>query len=214
MFWEFPRENFETARKKMVSEQIEARGIRDRRVLRALEKVERHRFVSESDCHHAYADHPVGIGLGQTISQPYIVAFMTEVLALEPSDRVLEIGTGSGYQTAVLAELAAEVFSIERFESLLSRAKECLQSSSYRNIHLRLGNGISGWPEAAPFNKMMVTAACERIYPDWVSQLSEGGRLIAPVGVDEQRLVLAEKQRGKLAERDLLDVRFVLLQTD
>ena len=197
------------ARDAMVREQIEDRGVRDEKVLAAMRKVERHRFVPESLQKSAYTDQPLPIGHRQTISQPYIVAYMTEALELKPSDRVLEIGTGSGYQAAVLAELVKEVYSIEIVEPLAKEAAERLKNLGYQNIHLRTGNGYRGWPEAAPFDAIMITAAPERMPQALLDQLAQGGRLVAPVGTLFQELVRVRRTSRGFEEEKLLPVRFV-----
>jgi protein-L-isoaspartate(D-aspartate) O-methyltransferase len=186
-------------------------SIRDERVLDAMRKVPRHRFVPPPYRKNAYDDHPLPIGEGQTISQPYIVAKMTELLELTPDSRVLEIGTGSGYQAAVLAELAGEVYSIEIVEPLGRRAAGVLEDLGYGDIHLRIGDGYRGWPEAAPFDAIIVTCAPERVPDPLQKQLAEGGRLVIPVGSQfwGQELVLIRKRRGELVRQDLLPVRFV-----
>lgn len=187
------------------------RGIKSRRVLRAMREVPRHLFIPHRFQHEAYADGPVPIGHGQTISQPYIVALMTEHLDPKPSDRVLEIGTGCGYQTAVLAEVVGEVFSIEIVEPLGARAARTLQGLGYHNIHLRVGDGHAGWPEEAPFDAIIVTCAPENVPAPLVEQLAEGGRLLVPLGeaYGVQRLVRLEKKSGEIQEREVLQVRFV-----
>lgn len=200
---------FRSARERMVREQIESRGVRDPRVLAALRKVERHRFVPEALHHLAYSDQPLPIGHGQTISQPYIVAYMTEVLELKPSDRVLEIGTGSGYQAAILAELVGEVYSIEIVEPLAKESAERLQRLSYKNLKLRTGNGYRGWPEAAPFDAIMVTAAPPRIPAALLDQLAQGGRLVVPVGTMFQELIRVRRTPKGITQEELLPVRFV-----
>lgn len=194
---------------RMVKLQIEERDITDQRLLEALRKVPRHRFIPESGRASAYADHPVPIGMGQTISQPYIVAFMTEALALESSDKVLEIGTGSGYQAAVLGELVREVYTMEIVESLGRRAKQVLDELGYDNIHVRIGDGYRGWPEQAPFDAVMVTAAPDHIPQPLINQLKNGGRLIIPVGSYYQVLRLVRKSSEGLTEESILPVRFV-----
>ncbi|RME95900.1 MAG: protein-L-isoaspartate(D-aspartate) O-methyltransferase [Verrucomicrobia bacterium] len=198
-------------RERMVAEQLAAPGrdITDPRVLAAMRKVPRHEFVPESERRWAYADHPLPIGEGQTISQPYIVAFMTEQLRPRPEDRVLEIGTGSGYQAAVLAELVREVYTIEIVESLGRRARETLERLGYTNVHVRIGDGYLGWPEAAPFDAIIVTCAPDRIPPPLIEQLKDGGRMIIPVGRGVQELVLVEKHGGQIERRAVLPVRFV-----
>lgn len=198
-------------REAMVRHQIEARSVTDRRVLEAMRRVPRHRFVPETIRHLAYEDSPLPIGEGQTISQPYVVAFMTAALALKGDERVLEIGTGSGYQAAILAELAREVYTIECVPTLAERARETLASAGYTNVQTRLGDGYLGWPERAPFDAVMVTCAPEDIPEPLVAQLKEGGRIMIPVGGQPsgQQLILGRKQGGKVETRAVLDVRFV-----
>jgi protein-L-isoaspartate(D-aspartate) O-methyltransferase len=193
----------------MVSSQIQARGVRNPRVLEAMCKVERHRFIPTDGQAFAYRDGPVAIGQGQTISQPYIVACMTEVLEPQPSDRVLEIGTGSGYQTAVLAELVAEVYTIENVERLAKQAETILNQMDYENIRLRLGDGHQGWPEAAPFDKVIVTAAPAKLPKVLLDQLKLGGRMIVPVGLWRQELVLIHHTPDGCRREHLMPVRFV-----
>ncbi len=193
----------------MVATQIEARGVRDARVLDAMRRVERHRFVPEPEGGHAYEDRPLGIGHGQTISQPYIVAVMTEAARVRPGARVLEIGTGSGYQAAVLAELAGEVDTIEFVEPLAREAAARLAALGYRNVNVRAGDGYRGWPERAPFDAIVVTAAPPEIPRPLLDQLAVGGRLVAPVGEGEQELVVVERTAAGLTTRNLLPVRFV-----
>jgi protein-L-isoaspartate(D-aspartate) O-methyltransferase len=197
------------ARRGMVRQQIEARGVRDPRVLEAMRKVPRHLFVPPAMQAHAYADTPLPIGHGQTISQPYIVAFMSEAMQLKGGERVLEIGTGSGYQAAVLAELAREVYSVEIVEPLAREAEACLKYLGYTNIKLRVGDGYRGWPEAAPFDAIMVTAAPDHIPPALLEQLAEGGRLILPVGSFFQELVRIRRTKDGTKRESLLPVRFV-----
>jgi protein-L-isoaspartate(D-aspartate) O-methyltransferase len=197
------------ARLHMVATQIEVRGVRDLRVLDAMRRVERHRFVPESVRDAAYADHPLGIGFGQTISQPYIVAVMTEAARVRPGARVLEIGTGSGYQAAVLAELAGEVDTIEPIEPLAKEAAARLAALGYRNVNVRAGDGYRGWPERAPFDAIVVTAAPPEIPQPLLDQLALGGRLVAPVGEGEQELVVVKRSAAGLTTRNLLPVRFV-----
>ena len=184
------------------------------RVRAAVAKVPRHRFVPASSAAWAYANQPLPIGQGQTISQPFIVALMTELLDPQPSDRVLEIGTGSGYQAAVLAELVARVYTIEIVRPLGERAAELLGELGYRNIELRIGDGYAGWPDAAPFDKIVVTAAPEKMPQPLVDQLAPGGRLIAPIGPQggvQNLLLLRKEADGRTVSRDLLAVRFVPL---
>lgn len=195
----------------MVDSQIRARGIKDERVLEALGQVPRHLFVPESLGALAYADEPLPIGEGQTISQPYIVAYMTEALELEGDERVLEIGTGSGYQTAVLAELVSEVWTVEIVESLALRARRTLEGLGYRNIRYKVGDGSLGWPGGAPFDAVVVTAAAARIPDSLQDQLGAGGRMVVPVGTDLQELYLILRENGGLKSKRLLSVRFVPL---
>lgn len=193
----------------MVAEQMRARGIADERVLAAIERVPRHLFVPPEHREDAYKDHPVPIGYAQTISQPYIVAFMTEALRLEPQHRVLEIGTGCGYQTAVLAELAAQIYSIEVIEPLAARARATLDELGYGNVHTRVGDGYAGWPEHAPFDRVIGAAAAEDVPPALVAQLAEGGILVLPVGVYHQELQVLRRHGDRLETLDTLPVRFV-----
>lgn len=202
-------DEFAAAREGMVREQIAARGVRDPRVLAALRKVPRHLFVPVEQQPYAYVDSPLPIGYGQTISQPYIVAFMTEALELKPQDRVLEIGTGSGYQAAVLGELVREVYTIEIVDPLGKAAEERLRKLGYGNIHVRVGNGYRGWPEAAPFDAVIVTAAPERIPQALTDQLREGGRMVLPLGRWEQDLVRLRRTKSGVSQERLLPVRFV-----
>jgi protein-L-isoaspartate(D-aspartate) O-methyltransferase len=194
----------------MVQQQLAARGIQDPRVLAAMEKVPRHEFVPEPLKRQAYADRPLPIGHDQTISQPYIVAFMTEQLKPEAGDRVLEIGTGSGYQAAVLAELVAEVYSIEIVEPLAREAKATIERLGCRNVHLKAGDGYQGWAEHAPFDAIIVTCSPDHVPQPLVSQLKEGGLMIVPVGeLHHQELVLLEKREESMSQRAVLPVRFV-----
>jgi len=201
---------FYALRNRMVKTQIEARGITDEKVLNAFRKVERHKFVLPQYIPHAYADSPLPINEGQTISQPYIVAFMTDALDLKRTDKVLEIGTGSGYQAAILAELCDSVFTIEIFEKLGKKARELFDELGYDNIYTKIGDGYKGWPKHAPFDAIIVTAAPSDIPEPLKEQLAEGGRMIIPVGGDAvQELVLLKKRKGKLREESVLPVRFV-----
>ena len=198
-------------RREMVTTQIQARGVGDPAVLAAMEKVPRHRFVLDGDVDYAYADTPISIGLGQTISQPYIVAFMSEALKVKPTDKVLEIGTGSGYQAAVLGELAREVYTIEIVPQLAERATGLLKALGYSNVHVRSGDGYAGWPEHAPFDAVMVTAAPDHVPQPLVDQLKPGGRLVIPVGRENQELLVMTKTAEGLREEGRLPVRFVPL---
>ena len=193
----------------MIAEQIRARGVRDERVLDAMGRVPRARFIPEALRTEAYDDHPVSIGHGQTISQPYIVAYMTEALKLEPSHRVLEIGTGCGYQTAVLAELAREVFSIEVVPELAARARHTLEELGYTNVHLRTGDGHAGWPEHASFDRILGAAAPASVPPALIEQLVDGGILAIPIGTAYQELQVLQKRGGTLETLATLPVRFV-----
>ncbi|MFH1269675.1 MAG: protein-L-isoaspartate(D-aspartate) O-methyltransferase [Candidatus Omnitrophota bacterium] len=199
-------------RKRMVEEQLMPRGIKDERVLSAFYKIERHKFIPEDARTSAYADFPVSIGEGQTISQPYIVALMTECLALTGKERVLEIGTGSGYQTAILAELAAEVYSIERFEVLASKAQAIIDELGYKNIKIKSGDGTLGWKEESPFDRIIITAASPKIPMPLLEQLNDNGKLILPLGESlSQVLTLVEKKEGKLKSIDVCGCVFVPL---
>jgi protein-L-isoaspartate(D-aspartate) O-methyltransferase len=201
--------SFAQKRKQMVENQIKARGIKDLRVLDAMLKVKRHLFVPSNIRHLAYEDHPLPIGGGQTISQPYIVALMTELLALKGTERVLEIGTGSGYQAAILAELVKEVYTIEISEPLARQSEGLLKELNYKNIKVKFGDGFLGWPEFSPFEGIIVTCAPEKIPPPLLEQLAESGRLAIPVGIYWQDLKLVRKIKGRIKEVDIIPVRFV-----
>jgi protein-L-isoaspartate(D-aspartate) O-methyltransferase len=204
--------DFAALREEMVRKDIAARGVTDARVLEAMRRVPRERFVWEVDRPEACADHPVRIGDGQTISQPYIVALMTQELALKGAESVLEIGTGSGYQTAILAELAREVYTVERFRSLSERAGEVLSGLGYANVRLRVGDGTLGWPEAAPFDRVIVTAGAPRMPEALRDQLADGGRLVVPVGGEGyQNLMLVTRDGDDFAERVVCGCSFVKL---
>lgn len=207
-----PIDRFKDMRLKMVEYQIESRGVKDSRVLEAIKKVPRHLFVPENLQNLAYNDEPLPIGSGQTISQPYIVAYMTEILELKQDDRVLEIGTGSGYQAAILAELVDSLFTIEILPQLSKNAAEILKKLEYENIYFKIGNGFYGWPENAPFDAIIVTAAPEKIPQPLIDQLNEGGRMIIPVGDFFQELYLMRKTDSGIKKEKKLPVRFVPLQ--
>lgn len=197
------------ARQAMVQQQIAARGVRDKRVLEAMRTVPRHLFVPQEMQPYAYVDYPLPIGHEQTISQPYVVAFMTEALDLKPEDRVLEVGTGSGYQAAVLSVLVREVYSIEIVEPLAKEAADRLQKLGYSNVKVRAGDGYRGWPEAAPFDAIIVTAAPDHIPRPLLEQLTVGGRLVIPVGKYYQMLIRTRRTAKGFKTEKLLPVRFV-----
>jgi protein-L-isoaspartate(D-aspartate) O-methyltransferase len=201
--------SWDGARKQMVEEQLAARDIKSPRVLDAMRKVPRHEFVPEAMRLGAYADTPLPIGYNQTISQPYIVAYMTEALDLQPAHKVLEIGTGSGYQAAILGELAKEVYTIEIVAPLAARARETLERLGYTNVHVRTGNGYLGWPEQAPFDRVMVTAAPESVPQPLIDQLKVGGLMAIPVGVGDQELRILRCTEKGLETLRTLPVRFV-----
>jgi protein-L-isoaspartate(D-aspartate) O-methyltransferase len=198
-------------RTSMVRHQIEARGVKDKKVLKALLKVKRHLFVPASYRSDAYEDNPLPIGEGQTISQPYIVGFMTEALELKATDRVLEIGTGSGYQAAILAEIAKQVYSIEIVPDLGKRSRALLSKLGYKNINVRIGDGYAGWPDKAPFDAIILTASPPKIPPPLIEQLKVGGHLVAPVGKlsEFQQLVRLTKTKKGIKRDTLMGVRFV-----
>lgn len=198
-------------RREMVDEQIAARGVRHGATLAAMRKVPRHRFVPRELTGSAYADSPLPIGMGQTISQPYIVAFTTAAAAITKDSKVLEIGTGSGYQAAIAAELSDHVFTIEIVPPLAARARETLRELGYDRVQVRTGDGYKGWPEEAPFDVIIVTAAPEKIPPPLLEQLAEGGRMVIPVGSQRgmQYLLLVTKMNGRIRTERLMPVRFV-----
>jgi protein-L-isoaspartate(D-aspartate) O-methyltransferase len=205
-------DTFATARLAMVESQIRKRGVSSLRVLEAMECVPRHEFVPEKFRDYAYADKPLPIGEGQTISQPYVVAAMTEALELSGAERVLEIGTGSGYQAAVLSRLAREVITVESRTPLALAAQERLMNLGYANVHVHNGDGSAGFPDAAPYDAILVTAGAPEIPQAFASQLREGGRIVIPVGdAENQKLVKARKEGGDLKSRSLFDCRFVPL---
>lgn len=199
------------ARKRMVKEQIVARGVKNQAVLKAMETIPRHLFVPADQAQYAYNDTPLSIGYGQTISQPYIVAFMTESMELKKTDKVLEIGTGSGYQAAILSKIVSQVYTIEILEPLGLSARKKLEELGYNNVTTKIGDGYFGWKEYAPFNAIIVTANVEAIPPELINQLAEGGKMIIPVGPSHgsQNLVLLEKKDGKTKQIKLIPVRFV-----
>lgn len=205
------RDSRQRERYNMVNRQIEARGITDPATLRAMRNVPRHLFIPKARQNQAYSDSPIPIGYGQTISQPYIVAFMTEIVKPEKEHRFLEIGTGSGYQAAVLAEIVSEVYSIEVVPQLLQSAAQVLADLEYTNISLKEGDGYFGWEEYAPYDAIIVTAAAEHIPPPLIAQLKDGGRMIIPVGSPfmVQNLMLVEKNGDSITTRSLMPVRFV-----
>ncbi len=204
------QDEYAELRRRMVEEQIEARGVKDELVLNAMLKVPRHEFVPPALRDNAYDDTPLPIGYGQTISQPYIVALMTECLGLKGGEKVLEIGTGSGYQAAVLAEIAGEVYTIEIVEPLAKEAAERLERLGYENVHVRHGDGYYGWPEKAPFDGIIVTAAPDEVPKPLLDQLKPGGKLVIPVGEWSQDLIVVSKdERGRIHRRSVIPVRFV-----
>jgi protein-L-isoaspartate(D-aspartate) O-methyltransferase len=212
MGFPFQRDSFQRQREEMVRKQLAERGIQDPRVLDAMRKVPRHEFVPEAFRPDTYGDHPLPIGEGQTISQPYIVAAMLEHLALEATDRVLEVGTGSGYVTALLSLLSAEVYSVERHAPLAATAESTLRRLEYRNVAIRVGDGSQGWIECAPFDAILVSAATAEMPPMLFAQLREGGRMMVPVGPpSSQELQLISKVRGEPEVKILEGCRFVPL---
>lgn len=204
-------ENYERQRHNMVAGQIEARGVRNPAVIEAMRAVPRHCFVPEKYEKRAYYDTPLPIGYGQTISQPYIVAVMSELLNLNAGQRVLEVGTGSGYQAAVLAEMGVDVYSIEIVEPLGLKAKAILKTLKYKNVHVKVGDGYKGWPGKGPFDGIIVTCAPTHIPEPLKDQLAENGRMVIPVGsvYGRQRLYLLRKVKGAIKEEAIFDVRFV-----
>jgi len=205
------KKNFKEKRERMVKDQIEARGVRDEKILDAMRKVPRHLFIPWNMRAYAYHDEPLPIGEGQTISQPYIVAYMSEVLRLKGNERILEVGTGSGYQAAVLAEIAKEVFTIEIVKSLSLKAKKVLDKLGYKNIYFKIGDGTLGWEEHTSYDAIIVTAAPAKVPQALREQLRISGRMIIPVGSTFQELVLVTRGKKKFKEKKLLPVRFVPL---
>lgn len=202
-------EEYFSMRQNMVEQQIKSRGVQDTLVLKAMLKVKRHRFVPDNLKRFAYADEPLPIGHSQTISQPYIVAYMTEALDLKKGDKVLEIGTGSGYQAAILAEITDQVYTIEIIAPLGEKAKKILKEEGYDYVHCLIGDGYRGWPDHAPFDAIIITAAPPHIPQPLIEQLAEGGRMIVPVGEWYQELILLTKTEGEVKEKRLIPVRFV-----
>ena len=196
----------------MVEEQLVERGVKNLSLLEAMSRVPRHLFAQDSLQHRAYGDTPLPIGENQTISQPYIVGAMTEALALKGEERVLEIGTGSGYQTAIIAELCRQVFTIERLNNLSRKAQNILESLNYMNIVFKMFDGTYGWPDQAPFDAILITASAPEIPDSLVKQLGDGGRLVAPIGgADKQKLVVLTKKGDSVSRRDLVNCKFVPL---
>ncbi len=203
---------YKELRRRMVEEQLICRGIKDSKVLNAFYKIERHKFVPENLKGSAYSDFPLPVGEGQTISQPYIVALMTEFINLTGEEKVLEIGTGSGYQAAILAELAKNVYTIERFDSLAIQAKKTFEGFGYSNINVRIGDGTIGWPEESPFDRIIITAATPNIPTPLIEQLKENGKLILPLeGNLGQILTLIQKKKGRIETSEICGCVFVPL---
>ena len=206
---------YDELRQRMVREQLISRGIKDKRVLEAFRRVPRHRFVTSGDTGQAYGDHPLPIGQDQTISQPYIVALMTESLQLRGHEKVLEVGTGSGYQAAILAELVPAVYTVERLPDLMEKARQVLDELGYSNIYYKAGDSAIGWPEESPFDAVLVTAAAKTIPQELTDQLAPGGRMVIPVGNSFlQELVLITREKTGLRKEKLCGVRFVPLILD
>ncbi len=208
-------QDYKKLRTNMVKTQIEKRGISSKNVLKAMLKVERHLFVTKQFLLQAYDDNPLPIGEGQTISQPYIVAYMTELLKLDSKSKVLEIGTGSGYQAAVLAEIADKVYSIELIKSLSDKAKKVFEDLDYKNIMLKVGDGYQGWAEYAPFDAIIVTCAPTHVPKKLKEQLAEGGIIIIPVGERySQEIIILKKEKGKITKKQTIGVRFVPMKDE
>ncbi|MCJ7554965.1 MAG: protein-L-isoaspartate(D-aspartate) O-methyltransferase [Ignavibacteriaceae bacterium] len=205
------QDKYQKERERMVRTQIEYRGIKNQHTLDAMKKVPRHKFVPDNVVDHSYTDRPLPIGYGQTISQPYIVAYMTEAINPKPNQKVLEIGTGSGYQAAVLAEIVSKVYTIEIIKELFGTADKRLKQLGYKNIFCKAADGYYGWEEHAPFDAIVVTAAAEHIPPPLIAQLKDGGKMIIPVGSAflNQTLILIEKEGREIKTTSLLPVRFV-----
>jgi protein-L-isoaspartate(D-aspartate) O-methyltransferase len=215
MFGLRDEKRFESLRRRMVEEQLAAQGIRDERVLDALRRIPRHLFVPEDVSDHAYENHPVAIGQGQTISQPYMVACMTQALALRGGEKVLEVGSGSGYQTAVLKAMNADVYSIERLPELSDRARGNVERAGYGGVHYKVGDGSRGWPEEAPFDRVIVTAGAPTMPVSLVEQLRDGGSMVIPVGgEEEQELLLVRRGQGRVTRERICSCIFVKLLGD
>jgi len=211
----FDSKDFKELRKTMVETQIKRRGVSDKNVLAAMLKVERHLFISEKVIDNAYADNPIPIGEGQTISQPYIVAYMTELLQINSESKVLEIGTGSGYQTAILAEIAKEVYSIELIKSLSDKAKKIFKQLDYENINIKIDDAYQGWKEYAPFDAIIVTCSPTHIPKKLKEQFAEGGRIIIPVGEKfSQEMLILNKENGRIITERTIGVRFVPMKDE
>jgi len=206
---ETKEDHFRSLRNEMVDRQLAGRDVTDPKVLAAMRKIERHKFVPPDLRDEAYVDSPLPIGEGQTISQPYIVGLMTQLLQLKGGEKVLEVGTGSGYQAAVLAEIAKEVYTIEIIEKLGKRADVLLKELGYKNVHVKIGDGYRGWPKHAPFDAIIVTAAPEHIPPPLIDQLKIGGRLVIPVGEWSQELIVVEKTKEGVQRHTSIPVQFV-----
>jgi protein-L-isoaspartate(D-aspartate) O-methyltransferase len=202
-------DEFKDQRRRMVERQIRARGIKNEAVLEAMMKVPRHRFVTAEYMASAYEDHPLPIGQGQTISQPYIVAYMTEAAEISDNEKVLEIGTGSGYQAAILGELAKEVYSIEIIPELAERARRTLSELGYKNVRVKTGNGYEGWAEYAPYDGIVVTAAPDEVPKALIDQLAINGKMVIPVGVGDQEMMIITKTAEGVIEKRTIPVRFV-----
>jgi len=200
---------WKSAVNEMVNSQIVSRGVTDSRVIEVIKNIPRHLFVPKEIERFAYSDGPLPIGHGQTISQPYIVALMTELLQLKGKEKVLEIGTGSGYQAAIISKLAKECYTVEIVEALAKKAKETLAELGYRNIYVRADDGYKGWKEHAPFDAIIITAAPEEVPEELIKQLKVGGRMVLPVGTDYQELVLIKKLKDKIEKEVIIPVRFV-----
>jgi protein-L-isoaspartate(D-aspartate) O-methyltransferase len=206
---------FESLRRRMVEEQLASQGIRDERVLEALRRIPRHLFVPGDAADHAYENHPVAIGQGQTISQPYMVACMTQALDLRGGEKVLEVGSGSGYQTAVLKALNADVYTIERLPELSDRARGNVERAGYEGVHYKVGDGSRGWPEEAPFDRVIVTAGAPTMPVSLVEQLRDGGSMVIPVGgEEEQELLLVRRGQGRVTRERICSCIFVKLLGD